>query len=263
MKKLFFVLAIGIFLFFSGCIQECNVNEDCATGEVCVNGMCEAAPTPPPQPPPTPTTPNATGPAPPLPGDVVVDTSGYEENTENQKLIISVLESYSYEDDASFDNANKILALGPDATDDMIVLTEKENRYSKWTGLYALLANAKTTEGDARINAINAFEQMLDSDVPSFRLMAGEGLLSMGEKRGFEAVIAMLEDRQTHMLSEPATLKCTHANDVLVRYSEKDFGFTCNLDEIDEDGKAEWNAWWQANKDSLVWDNGKKKFVEG
>lgn len=239
---------MALFVLFSGCILD-NFGQG---GKNLTQGQNNQS-----------TGPAIVGPQPPMPGEKPVDVSNYRPDNENRRKIVEVLQTYSYEDESSFSGVNSLLNMSPEAADDAIWLLQKDNVYSRWTALYMLSNMGPGAQGGQRQKIVDALKPMLISDVASFRAMAGKTLLSMGEKDGFEGEISVLGDNQRMMLSEPMELKCQYANAALARFSGQDFGFSCDLQGVDEAAKKKWEEWWQQNKNRLAWDGQKRQFVGG
>jgi hypothetical protein len=185
--------------------------------------------------------------------------SQVEEPTPNQELVDSVISDFNSTEPDTLNDVNLLLDT---EVRDMLSLLESNDSYAQWAGLYTLSNIAhKANETEKPILRKKMLEYA-DGNLSSFRFMAAVTLVTMGETEGIGTLISLLgENNEALLMSEPPVLICTYSNQMLVRYTEEDFGFSCSLSHLDEQAKQDWEVWWAENQDGLAWDNSSQKMV--
>lgn len=176
----------------------------------------------------------------------------------NKELVDSVLASYNENDSSTFSNVNLLLGTEPE---DMLPLLESNDSYHQWTGLYVLSNIAYNATPGEQEEVKQGISPFLEGNLSSFRLMAAVTLVTMGDKEGIPVLIDLLGSDELFFLSEPPMLVCTYANEFLVRYTEKDFGYSCAPGQFNMESKYQWEAWWEENSASVQWDASAEKMV--
>jgi HEAT repeat protein len=158
-----------------------------------------------------------------------------------------------------FDGAN-ISSLDLDAiasacADAIPVLEEllaQGDRAARWAALVALAAVGHECNAAGAVlphlkTALN--DLVKDPDI-SMRVTAAELVTSFGDKAGIPVLIDAVDSDVPNLRpAEPPTSVCTQAISVLGHYLGQTF--------IEE---ADWQAWWDANQDSLEWDPDNERF---
>ena len=127
-------------------------------------------------------------------------------------------------------------------------LLAQGDRAARWAALVALGAVGR------QCNAAEAVLPHLksalgDPDI-SMRVTAAELVTSFGDKAGIPVLIdAVDSDVENLRPAEPPTSVSTQAIRVLGHYTGQPFT-----------EEAEWQAWWDANQDSLEWDPDNERF---
>ncbi|MFP3950021.1 MAG: hypothetical protein ACLFUZ_02930 [Candidatus Micrarchaeia archaeon] len=176
----------------------------------------------------------------------------------NQELVESVLASYDENDSSTFSNVNLLLGVGPS---DVLPLLESNDSYAKWTGLYVLSNIAYNTTPEEQEEIKQGISPFLEGNLSSFRLMAAVTLVTMGDKEGIPVLIDLLGSDEQMFLWEPPILVCSYANEFLVRYTEKDFEYSCAPGQFDAEARQQWEAWWNENSEKIEWDPDSEKMV--
>jgi hypothetical protein len=147
-----------------------------------------------------------------------------------------------------FDGANlstldleAIVAEGPDVIPFLGDLLEEEARATRWAALLALaaLGHQRSVAG----TVLPHLKTALSDPDTSVRITAAELVASLGDKAGLPVLIDAVDSDEILRPAEPPTPVCTQAIHVLGRYTGQSFT-----------EEADWQAWWDANQDSLAWD---------
>ncbi|MBD3389492.1 hypothetical protein GF415_00870 [Candidatus Micrarchaeota archaeon] len=178
--------------------------------------------------------------------------------TPNQELVDSVLSSYDENDSSSFSNVNQLLGTTPA---DMLPLLESNDSYHQWTGLYILSNIAYNATPEEQEEIKQGISPFLEGNLSSFRLMAAVTLVTMGDKEGIPMLIDLLGSDEQMFLWEPPMPVCAYANEFLVRYTEKDFEYSCAPGQFDAEARQQWEAWWNENSQQVTWDPVSEKMV--
>jgi HEAT repeat protein len=181
-----------------------------------------------------------------------------DEPTSNQELVDSVLASYDENDSSTFSNVNLLLET---TTADMLPLLESNDSYEQWTGLYVLSNIAYNATPGEHEEIKEALSPFIRGNLSSFKMIAAVTLITMGDKEGIPALIDLLGSDEPMFLWEPPVLVCNHANEFLVRYTEKDFGYSCAPGQFDAEARQQWEAWWNENSEKIAWDPDSEKMV--
>ncbi len=182
------------------------------------------------------------------------------DSTPNQELVDSVIASYDENDSSTFSNVNILLGVGPS---DVLPLLESNDSYAQWTGLYVLSNVAYNASPEEQEEIRQDISPFLEGNLSSFRLMAAVTLITMGDKEGIPVLIDLLESDEQMFLWEPPMPVCAYANEFLVRYTEKDFEYSCAPGQFDVEARQQWEAWWNENSERIGWDPDSEKMVVG
>jgi len=127
-------------------------------------------------------------------------------------------------------------------------LLEQGDRAARWASLVGLAAVGHQCNA-ARAVLPPLKSALGDPDI-SMRVTAAELVTSLGDKAGIPVLIdAVDSDVENLRPAEPPTSVSTQAISVLGHYTGQ------SLTE-----EAEWQAWWDANQDSLTWDPDNERF---
>lgn len=179
-------------------------------------------------------------------------------STSNKELVDSVLSSYDENDSSTFSNVNQLLGTTPA---DMLPLLESNDSYHQWTGLYILSNIAYNATPEEQEEIKQGISPFLEGNLSSFRLMAAVTLVTMGDKEGIPVLIDLLGSDEQMFLWEPPMPVCAYANEFLVRYTEKDFEYSCAPGQFDAEARQQWEAWWNENSEHTEWDPDSEKMV--
>jgi len=155
-----------------------------------------------------------------------------------------------------FDGANisslDLGAIVPACASAIPVLEEllaQGDRAARWAALVALAAvGRQCNKADAVLPHLK--DALNDPDDISMRVTAAELVTSFGDKAGIPVLIdAVDSDVRNLRPAEPPTSVCNQAITVLGHYTGQE-----------HTREAEWQAWWDANQDSLEWDPDNERF---
>ena len=153
-----------------------------------------------------------------------------------------------------FDGANiptldleAIVAAGPEAIPVLVNLLGQDDRSTRWAALLALaaLGHQRSVAGSVLPHLKST---LTDPDI-SLKVTAAELVTSFGDKTGIPVLIDAVDSDETLQPAEPPTSVCTQAIRVLGHYTGQTFT-----------EEADWQAWWDANQDSLDWDPDDERF---
>ena len=158
------------------------------------------------------------------------------------------------------DRADELLELGTDAIPTYLALLRENDTFGRWCALYALSNVAYDLNAAGRQEITDELVPLFTQNPTSIRMMAAAVAVELGDKRGIPVLISCLNETARFRDSEPPAPICYYANDFLVRFTDVDFGYSCNYDSYDERAAGQWQAWWDANGGQLEWNDGVKRF---
>jgi hypothetical protein len=119
---------------------------------------------------------------------------------------------------------------------------------ARFAALYAL---ANTAATDEQLEGLRA---TLASASLSERVLAAEALLVRGEKQALPVLIEALGSDEDLAFSLPPRQAWEYARDLLLTYTEGDFGLTADESfAAASAARPAWQAWWQANGGGIEW----------
>lgn len=120
-----------------------------------------------------------------------------------------------------------------------------DQRYSALLGLSAIGHN------DSSVNVLSYLKGALDDTDVNVRVTAAELVMSFGDKDGIPVLIAELGNEAILKPSEPVMPIKSYCAIILERYTTQTLG-------VD---KAQWESWWNANKNNLKFSKENGKFA--
>lgn len=116
--------------------------------------------------------------------------------------------------------------------------------------IYSLAETASTPAG------LRALHDLLDADDATERSLAAEGLLRRGEPEAIPALIDVLDEDSALRGAEPPSQVWEFARDLLLRYTDQDFGLSTAEDSAAvAAAKPAWEAWWGTSSARVAWDD--------
>jgi len=158
------------------------------------------------------------------------------------------------------DRADELLGLGKSAIPVYLELLRENDTFGRWCALYALSNVAYDLNASERREITDELTPLFTQNPTSIRMMAGAVATELGDKRGIPVLIGCLNETARFRDSEPPAPICYYANDFLVRFTDVDFGYSCNYEGYNATAQAQWRAWWEANGARLEWNGYAKRF---
>ncbi len=168
------------------------------------------------------------------------------ETNESKAAVVTIVSGYDGVNINTL-NLDALTAVGKFAVPTLVKMLDSNNsneRYAAVVGLSAVGHNSSVSVLSYLKDA------MTDTDV-NVRVTAAELAMSFGSKDGIPVLIAELENTAILKPSEPVMQINSHCAMVLQAYTNQTFG-------VD---KAQWNAWWDNNKNNLKWNKTNGKFT--
>lgn len=176
------------------------------------------------------------------------------------QTVETIISSFDETDPDSFNSVEDIVALGPEAIPSMLTVVEKDDVYSKWAAIYTLSRIGYNQDEQTRAEINSKLKDEFDNNVTSIRIMAAGVVTIFGDKEGIPVLIDGLHYNHILLKSEPPRLICDYSSEVLTYYTGQDFGYQCNIDNVDEDAIKDWEDWWETNKDRILWDDEARRY---
>lgn len=171
-------------------------------------------------------------------GGTATGTDGVDPDLLRQ--VMDILEAFDGLNIHTLDQ-EALAALGPDAIAALDLAFEDSRKKIRWGALMGL-------SGIGRVHGVTddvvpALSRGFDDPEQAVRVTAGELVIGVGHKTGFDALIDALDSDALLQPSEPPTTVHTNTARVLTRYTDVTF-----------DEEAQWRTWWEENGDDLQWD---------